>query len=74
MMEANSQYDVLYITQEEFGQIKNENHQNVGAPFSIDPTTIIFQVELVKECARSIGHLLFKFCVYVPLLSNTISF
>ena len=48
-MEANSQYDVLYITQEEFGQIKNENHQNAGAPYSIDPTTIVIQVKLVKE-------------------------
>ena len=71
-MEANycTQYGTVIY------QIIPDNNvpDNVGAPFSIDPTTIIFQVELVKECARSIGHLLFKFCVYVPLLSNTISF
>ena len=73
MMEANSQYDVLYITQEEFGQIKNENHQNAGAPYSIDPTTIVIQVKLVKEWATISRPSFFQILHLYPILNTNFS-
>ena len=44
-MEANycTQYEnVVYVSTPDVSD-------NVGAPFSIDPTTIVFEVELFKE-------------------------